>query len=283
MDDSVLFKSSIGNISKGDMLCALKDVGAHDCDILFIHTEINFGAPVGGLKRRELLASLMDILTELKVGTLIFPTFTFSFCNNEVYDIQNSKTYMGTLNEYARKICSGERSRDPLLSFYVIGEKYNLIDNIGNSSLGKGSGYDRLHNCGKRVKFLFFGADMRECFTYTHYIEAMAGVPYRYGRTFTGTIIDKGIELQNQSAILYTSYANCVLNDIPIVYNEMLKRGQLSMKQIGDGSVCCFSEADAYETCMSLLNADSCCLTDGAFDESKKDATYYKHGRVVSV
>ena len=283
MNTKALFDSKNGTLSNTYLLDALKTVGAHECDILFIHTELNFGAPASGMKRKELLASLMETLDELKVGTLIFPAFTFSFCNKEAYDVQNSKTSMGVLNEYARQTGRGERTRDPLLSMYVIGKKYDLLQNLGISSLGKDSCYDRLHNCGKRTKFLFLGADMRDCFTYTHYVEAILGVPYRYERAFTGTVIDNGVEHPDCTALLYTSYANCVLNDVPVVYDEMLKRGQLMFAQYGDGSVCCFDESDGYNTCADLITADPYCLTDGKFNPDKKDDAYLKQGRVVSV
>lgn len=281
--DTILFRSNNGDVSTQMMLDKLRKVGAHDCDVLYVHTDMTFGLPAKGLKRQEILEALLGVIEALHVKTLVFPTFTFSFCNDEPFDVQHSKTPMGALNEYVRKTGRGIRTRDPLLSVYVIGDTLNLVDDLSIYSLGKGSNYDRLHECGKKVKFLFFGADMRECFTYVHYMEAVIGIPYRFDRSFTGTVIDNGKEYADQTSILYSLYANCRLNPVPVVFNEMKKRGQLAIEPIGDTSFCCFSEKDAYETIAEMLQKEPLCLTDGTFDESKKDSRYLKEGRIVSV
>lgn len=279
--NKVLFHSSMGDVSSRHIKSALQAVAADECDVLYIHTDMTFGLPV--LKRGEVLGELLEVIESLGVGTLVFPTFTFSFCNNEVFDVQNSRTAMGALNEFARKSGRGVRSTDPLLSVYVMGDKLNLVDNLSEYSIGIGSNYDRLHLCGKEVSFLFFGANMSECFTYTHYMEAAFKVPYRYDREFNGIIVDEGKE-RSARAFLYSSYANCRLNPNPLVHDAMQERGQLRKEALGDTTLCCFREHDAYETISDLLTANPFCLTDGNFDASIRDTTYNPGGgRVVSV
>ncbi len=279
--DTILFKSRSGDVGMRRMKEALRAADAAECDVLYIHTDMTFGLPA--MKRGELLAALLDCLESLGVRTLVFPAFTFSFCNNEPFDARNSRTPMGALNEYARRTGRGVRSADPLLSIYALGDPLDLTENLGPSSIGENSSYDRLHKCGREVRFLFFGADMRECFTYTHYMEAIIGVPYRYDREFTGTIID-GAERREARALLYSSYANCRLNPRPVVYEAMKARNQLRVVPAGDGSLCCFREAAAFETISDLLHRDRLCLTDGTFDPAVKDETYNPAGeRIVSV
>lgn len=268
----VLFHSDKDDVTSQHIVSALQKVGAGECDVLYIHTGMNFGLPA--LKRKDLLAELLNCIESLGVKSLVFPTFTFSFCNNEVFDVQNSPTSMGALNEYVRKSNRGVRSKDPLLSIYVLGDPLNLVDNLSFYSIGEGSSCDRLHSCGKNVKFLFFGADMRQCFTYVHYLEAIIKIPYRYNRTFSGTVIDDGIKYENQKAILYSTYANVCLNTVPVVYNKMKKKNQLSIINIGNSPICCFSEKESYATIYELLTNNPLCLTDGTFDESKKDSRY---------
>ncbi|MBQ7606400.1 MAG: AAC(3) family N-acetyltransferase [Desulfovibrionaceae bacterium] len=284
MSDSVLlFTGSSADITTGGLAKALRDIGATECDVLFIHSGMDLGLPYRGIRRKDLLAEMLHVLEDLHVGTLIFPTFTFSFCNNEPFDVQHSRTPMGALNEYARTHGTGVRSRDPLLSVFVMGDPFNLVDKPGRESIGRDSAYDRLHRCGKSAKFLFLGTDMRQCFTYTHYVEAIIGVPYRYNRTFTGTIIDNGAENVGQEAVLYTCYANCRLNPIPVVHNAMRAAGQLHTAPLGDTELCCFAEKDAWETLKSLLYENPLCLTDGTFDPTIHDTTYNNDTRIVSV
>lgn len=283
MQEKTLFHSAKGDVTNTKMLNLLQKVGADDCDVLYIHTDMTFGLPSKGLKRSEILGAMLETIESLGVKTLVFPTFTFSFCNDEPYDVQNSKTDMGALNEYVRKSGRGVRSRDPLLSVYVLGDKLNHVDNLSIYSIGKDSNYDRLHHCGKKVKFLFYGADMRACFTYGHYMEAIVGSPYRYDRTFTGTLIDQGVSYPDQKAILYTTYANTRLNPVPVVYNGMMERNQLSIEDVGDSIFCCFSEVDAFETISDLLRENPLCMTDGSYDDSIRDTTYIRNGRINSV
>lgn len=263
------------------MKSALWAVGAADCDVLYIHTDMTFGLPA--LKRGTLLAEMLNILESLSVKTLVFPTFTFSFCNGEHFDIQNSRTPMGALNEYARKSGRGVRSADPLLSVYVLGDSLNLVNDLSDYSIGAGSNYDRLHLCGKDVKFLFFGADMRECFTYTHYMEAVIDVPYRYNKEFSGTVIDGGINYE-KTVWLYTCYANTHLTPKAVVHDAMRQRGHLSTVGLGSGQLCCFREKNAFITIADLLTDNPLCLTDGSFDPDHKDTTYNPaNERIVSV
>lgn len=277
----VLFHSPNGDVCAQNFVENLKSIGAAECDVLYIHTDIAFGLPA--LKRGHLLEEMLNVLDSLGVGTLVFPTFTFSFCNNEPFNVQKSRTAMGAINEYIRKSGRGVRTVDPLLSVYVVGDKLNLVDNLSEYSIGIGSNYDRLHTCGKEVKFLFLGADMRACFTYTHYMEAAVEVPYRYNREFSGTIVDNGQEKFSQF-FLYSSYANCRLNPVPIVHDTMQKRRQLQKAVVGTGNICCFSEKDAYSTISDLLSDNPLLLTDGTFDAAVRDTTYNPNGDyIVSV
>lgn len=282
MDTTPLFTSQAGNISAHTIQEALRTVRAHECDVLYIHTGMSFGIPAGGISRKTLLAALLDCLESLRVGTLIFPTFTFSFCNNEAYDRQKSPSQMGALNEFARKSGKGVRSADPLLSVCILGKRTDLAENLSQYSIGEGSNYDKLHHCGDKVKFLFFGADMRECFTYTHYMEAILKSPYRYDREFSGTIID-GDQTRQATCYLYSTYANCTLNPEPVVYNEMKRRGQLLYTGLGDGTVLTLEEQDGYATIAELLEKNPYCLTDGSFDPTRADRSYDNSTRVVSV
>ena len=145
-----------------DITEGLKSIEADKCDILFVHTDVAFGMPNVDLKRKEYLDSLYNSLLALNVETLIFPSFTYSFCNNENYDVRNSKTSMGALIEHIRKKEGVKRSLDPLLSMIAFGKNENIVEgDVGNHSLGKNSVFNRLHNC-DNVKFLFFGADFAE-------------------------------------------------------------------------------------------------------------------------
>ncbi len=172
-----------------DITDTLKDIGADDCETLFIHSDITFGKPLGTFNRKDYLSGLYESLLRLNVRNIIMPTFTYSFCNNEEYDVIKSRSSMGALSEFIRKSEGRYRTLDPLLSLSVPEALRDRFSGLSDHSLGKGSGLDRLHQM-DGVKFLFFGAKQSECFTYVHYVEKMLDVPYRYDQLFTGTVID---------------------------------------------------------------------------------------------
>ncbi len=67
--------------SDKDLIDAFYQLGIKRGDILCVHTELfNFGIPL--LFRNEFLQTILDCFFEVigKEGTLIMPTFTYSFC-----------------------------------------------------------------------------------------------------------------------------------------------------------------------------------------------------------
>jgi aminoglycoside 3-N-acetyltransferase len=236
-----------------DVIDALKSVHANECDILFVHTDVAFGTLNPEIRRKEYLHYLYEALQALNVGTIVLPAFTFSFCNNEIYDMKNSRTLMGALNEYIRIQPGVVRTRDPLLSMIIFGKEKNMFENIGKSSLGKDSAYDILHKH-ENVKFLFFGAEIGECFTFVHYVEEMLKVPYRFHMAFTGDIIDTSGHMYKDTYKIYTNCAGVKPACFYYFENYLLEQGFLKKVKLGEKPVTCISEKDAYSETIKKLN-----------------------------
>lgn len=242
-----LFGTIDGNIiTDEDIISTLKSVAADQCETLFIHSDIMFGRLIAGIKRKELLEVLFQTIEKLGVKNVIVPTFTYSFCNNENYDIEESKTTMGAFNEFIRKKEGRYRTIDPLLSISVPNKLKEKFSYISENSLGEGSAFDILHNM-DGVKFLFFGAEMGDCFTYVHYVEKMMEVPYRFDMPFDGIIIFSDGSRQYRRQVINTQ---CYGIKLPPKYdyfeNEMEEKGFLKKKWLGDRYIACLAEKDAY-------------------------------------
>ena len=239
-----------------DVKRALIETGAADCETLFIHSDVMFGKPAPGFKRKEYLSTLYEIVADLGVKNLIIPTFTYSFCNNGDYDIVKSKTSMGAFNEYARKLVGRYRTDDPLLSVSVPLDLKNKFDHVSEHSLGTGSALDIIHQM-DGVKFLFFGAEMGECFTYVHYVEKMMDVPYRYDQSFTGNVIYPDGRIIKRTQTIHTQ---CYGVKLPSKYSyfekEMEEKGYLKKKRIADKYIACLSENDAYREIQQHIEKD---------------------------
>lgn len=264
-----------------DIIDSLKAVGADKCKILLLHTGITFGLPAKELKRKEIAAILYDAITELGVETLVFPTFTFSFPNGEDYDVLQSRTRMGMVNEYARKLPEAVRTVDPLMSFCVIGEEKGLVNIKGTKSLGTGSFFDNLHNA-EDVKIVFLGAYIEECFTYLHYVEEKLRVPYRYDMEFSGKVTDRDGIVKEVTYTLYVKYRDVIPYTPPQFEDELIEQGYLKKVSLGDSFVSCFSEEDAYRETELRLKKDVNCFLAEPYD-TKPLIKEYSYGNVTTV
>ena len=280
MPDPVLFESNAGNVTTTSFREALLSSQAHEADVLYVHSGLKFGQPPRGLSRTSLLSNMADIILNLGVKTVCMPTFTFSFCNGESYDVQSSKSHMGALNEHFRKRSDVTRSADPLMSVAAFGEDLDLVQNLGIQSTGKNSNFDKL-NSRQNVKFLFLGVHPGDCFTYMHYLEWVAGVPYRYDRSFTGEVADRGsfISVTKQ---LFVRFNGVVPNRASYTYGDMLlERGDLTKVSVGDSLISSVPLEPARELYLELLNDDPNYFITEPFDKSKVTDDFMAHNMVA--
>ncbi len=229
-----------------DIRNALIQIGASDCTTLFVHSDVMFGTPAEGFRKRAYLDTLYEIIRSLGVRNLVIPAFTYSFCNGEAYDIVKSKTSMGAFNEHVRKMEGRYRTDDPLLSVSVPAALEPLFAHVSEHSLGEESAMDILHHM-EDVRFLFFGAEMADCFTYVHYVEKMMEVPYRFDMPFEGDVIYPDGTVKTRRQVIHTQ---CGGVKLPPKYDyfesEMEEKGFLKKCRIGDRYIGCLPEKDAY-------------------------------------
>ena len=251
-----------------DIKKSLVETGAAECETLFIHSDIMFGRPAEGFKRKEYIQSLYEVIEGLGVRYLIVPTFTYSFCNNESYDVVKSKTSMGAFNEFVRKMDNRYRTIDPLLSVSVPLELEYLFKDVSEHSLGEISAFDILHHMNE-VKFLFFGAEMADCFTFVHYVEKMMDVPYRFDMPFEGEVILPDGTAVHRRQVIHTQ---CYGVKLPPKYDyfekEMEEKNFLKKKWIGEKYVACISEKDAYREIKQHIEKDINYYLEIPFKES---------------
>ena len=237
MEEIHLFTDKSGKkISNIDLFDILKKMKADECDILFIHSSLNFGTPNIKLKKKELLQSILDVIYNLGVKTICMPTFTFSFCNGMHYDPILSSSKMGALNEYFRKQVGVIRSSDPLMSVALYGEDKELIETIGHSSCGANCTFDKLRHR-NNVKFLFLGPKIGDCLTYMHYLEWLYSVDYRYERKFVGDVVINGVSTKEEYD-LFVRYNGVIPNTASYEYEQRMYDNNLAfINSFGDSSI----------------------------------------------
>ncbi len=250
MKDTVLFQG----VTSSDLLRCLEAVDAADCRVLFVHSEMSFGRPNPQLSKTALLQGVLDTLLELRVPTLVVPTFTFSFCNGVAYNVQQSRSKMGVFNEYVRRLPETERSVDPLMSCAALGADKSIVRDLGHNSIGEGCTFDKIH-AAKTGRFLFLGVGAAKCMTYTHYVEEREHVPYRYDRPFSGTIVDGEREYQD-TYNLYVRYKGVVPESTTKFEDHIVRAGLMKQVPCGDNFVSSISEPVAYDAIAGKIRED---------------------------
>lgn len=136
----------------------------------------------------DVLGSLLDALGP--EGTLFAPTFTYSYTEGQVYDLQASPSRVGVLGDLLRGAPGAIRSLDPNFSNAGLGpEAACLLERTGQRSFGPGTFYARLIEADAQI--LLIGVDFTALPLFMQ-VERMAEVPYRTEKRFTGTTRDGG-------------------------------------------------------------------------------------------
>ena len=136
-------------------------------------------------KMRMLLDTFLELLGD--TGTLLVPTFSYSFCRGEDFSIETSPSLVGQFTEFARVDPRSKRTEDPNFSFCVFGDKSEVFVNLApDSSFGPGSVFERLYLVDGIIVFL--GCSIEKA-TFVHWVEERAGVRYREHKFFSGNIV----------------------------------------------------------------------------------------------
>lgn len=278
-----LFFDKKGNsLFNTDLLKVFEKLDVHDCDLLYIHSSLSFGMPNPELKRLDILEQLFSLFSELNVPTLCMPVFTFSFCNGKIYDPLNSKSKMGAFNEFFRIQNGAIRSVDPLMSVALIGKDRKLVTDIGNESVGRHSNFDLLRQR-KKVKFLFLGTKIGDCFTYMHYLEWLYKVDYRYNRIFKGVVVEDGKEIQKEY-ILFVRYNGVLPNNGSYIYEQkMYDTGIAKQEPFGDSTISIVEESVAADCYKSFLDNNPYFFVDIDSSFKNKDQTFILEKEMVAL
>lgn len=267
-------------LTDDDLERILRDIEADKCDVLYIHSALNFGIPNQELKQKELLGIILDVIERLGVPTLCMPTYTFSFCNGKDYDPQKSKSKMGALNEFFRKQDGVIRSLDPLMSVAIKGKNTDLAMRVGSHSISSNSTFDMIHHC-ENVKFLLLGPRIGFCLTYMHYLEWLFSVDYRYIRSFRGNIIC-GDETMSVEQDLFVRYSGVEPNTKSYDYEDlMVSEGVAKRVPVGNGYISIVDEKTATSYYRKCLDIDPHFFVE--VDNSKKDRTYKPLHEVIAL
>lgn len=123
-------------------------------------------------------------------GTIICPTFSFSFIKTRVFNIHKTKSHLGYFENFFLNQKNVIRSEHPIYSIAIWGKNKKIIQPCGRFSFGANSPFSNFIDY--KVKFLNIGIKWVETCTYLHHLEHLNGINHRFYKPTKGKIISKG-------------------------------------------------------------------------------------------
>jgi aminoglycoside 3-N-acetyltransferase len=182
-----------------DIVIALKNIGLKNGDNIFVYSNMGFFGILKDASTEDYYEAFKRAIFKVigEDGTLVVPTFSYSFCQNEVFNPESTSHKCGMFSEMVRQDSESIRSIDANFSIAAIGKKSRYFtDRSPEHSFGENCFWERfLDSNGIFVNFNFDSGS-----TFVHYVEKKLNVPYRYDKAFQGTLVING---KKQQAVFY--------------------------------------------------------------------------------
>jgi aminoglycoside 3-N-acetyltransferase len=174
-------------ICKGDVLYVSSNI---TIPLIQAQKDLNFRDKES---KNDFLNALIDTIKQVvgEEGTVLFPVYNWDFCKGVPFDYKTTKGKVGSLNNFVLENRSDfRRTRHPLYSFMVWGKDSDYLCSLDNQeAFGSNSVFAYLDRV--EAKEMALGVDMAKGFSFFHYLEQLAQVPYRYHKIFLGEYTDE--------------------------------------------------------------------------------------------
>lgn len=252
---SELFKHDDREYTEDNIVTALHEAGVVAGDSIYVHSALmTFGKLIRGVKRDQFTGAFISALRTVigDDGHLMMPTFSYSFCNQEMFDVQETPSTVGLLTEAFRKSPGVQRTSEAIFSSAIEGPNSDYFLDVDQSCFGTQSIFEKLYD--HDAKFVFLGDTLD--LTFIHFVEQRMGVPYRYIKVFPGTIFDNGKQRETEF------YFNVRYMDAGIEYDmdglagSMRSSGILHSASLGASTVRVVTAKDAFDHIHQGIRSD---------------------------
>jgi aminoglycoside 3-N-acetyltransferase len=236
-----------------DIARAIGGLGIGGGDTVYCHSNIGFcGRAAGVSSAGALCEAFFDAITGIigPRGTLIVPTYTYSFPRKEAFSPSDTASQMGIFAEWVRRLPESVRSCDPSYSAAAIGaDADSFVTAAPSNSFAEDSHFARL----MEAEGIVVNVNFPGC-TLIHQVERMLRVPYRFDKTFRGEIRTKHgtVSASNTIWVRYLSDDLLIHDPFPFV-TEATRTGLLATKPLGRGSVSAIRAKHVYRLIAETL------------------------------
>tara|TARA_X000001036_G_scaffold273625_1_gene254164 strand:- start:208 stop:972 length:765 start_codon:yes stop_codon:yes gene_type:complete len=162
-------------------------------------------------------------------GTLIFPTYSWDFCEKKSFNYKLTKTISGALSNITLQRKDFKRTKNPIFSFTVYGSKKKILCKMNHSncfSLNSPFGY-LIKN---KAKHLFINLDYQDAMTFVHVAEQLEKVNYRYMKTFNGIYINETNKVKKKKYKMFVRKKNVKPTIIVKKFDQILNKNKTIKK-----------------------------------------------------
>jgi aminoglycoside 3-N-acetyltransferase len=230
-------------LTKEDIIRGFRECGIRSGSVLMLHLDAIFLSQTQPMSKKDRYALFFEALNEVlgPEGTLVIPTFTYSATKGDPFIVEETPSTVGDLTEYFRKMPAVKRTRDPIFSVAVIGQKTTKFceAKVGDS-FGKNSIFDLLDQSNAWLgcvasKFLV---------THTHFVEQSVGVDYRYFKNYEYRIIENGVEQKGVLKYYVRDLKRESEMELALLEKRLKEKEQFQKGKIGRFSVSLVSSKD---------------------------------------
>lgn len=275
---------SSADYTRRDVSDALAYCGVRTGDVVFSHSNVGFlGVPDGGMSAQSVLdvvyGGCRDALGPN--GTLVVPTFTYSFPKGEPFDPERSASTCGLFTELVRLLPGAERSRDPIFSVAAVGPDGDALTREAPvECFGADSFWGRfLERDGLICNFNFDAGS-----TFMHYVEKRLSVGYRYDKLFVGEIVDRGETRESASVFFVHDLSNPATAPIFDVFHRVAQEaGIVRTAPVGRGGVVALRARAVFDLFKNTSCSRPWILIEAHNQDAAPDLSPERGGKPVAV
>ncbi|MFH0771697.1 MAG: AAC(3) family N-acetyltransferase [Candidatus Omnitrophota bacterium] len=248
-------------VEKADILRAVREAGINEGDIVLVFSNLARVGKVKEAKSKEeslktYLLALLDCVG-VKKGTIVVPTFTYSFARGKAFDYEDSQSELCMFGEFVRKEKDSIRSFHPHFSFAAAGkDKHQICDNVSRSAFGYESVFDRLYK--KGAKMLFLGTNITEGLTFFLYIEHMAGVSHCYHKAYFTPVYKNKQPVKGPFFSFVRHLEPDFYADFPHFERHLKEQGLVREALLGSGKMQAVTCRDVFKEGYEKLQENPC-------------------------
>lgn len=251
-------------VSENAFRDALTHVGLCPGDTALVHSDAIIAAQLPSMPDDRRLDVLIEALENVlgPQGTLLMPTFSYSYTKGEIYDVLRTPSTVGMLTERFRTRAGVLRSLDPIFSFAAKGSRAKELCSLKpGECFGPDSAFAALH--GINCHIVCLGCSLSSGGTFVHYVEKSHTVSYRYDKSFSGTTIFPDQHSEPSSVLYYVrDLARASSANLRGLQRRLEQEGRLHSAVLGRVRILAVQASDFFDTAWKMLDENPVSLIE---------------------